>query len=208
VSRRITIGIFVGGKGTRMGGVAKGLLHAPGGTETLLERLVRQCARAAPESTPFLIGEATPYAALALPQLPDAPAGVGPIGGLRALLMRALADDSELALALACDLPFLDQSLISSLISPFSDPARAARVPFVEGRLQPLAAVYAPDATLSAVDRSLALGRHALMSVLDQLGSALDRVEFDAERALALRDWDTPEDLSRGEVKNDPPRDH
>jgi molybdopterin-guanine dinucleotide biosynthesis protein A len=110
------------------------------------------------------------------------------------LLARAEADQSELSLALACDLPFLDESVISTLLLPSSS---AARVPFVEGRLQPLAAAYAPTATLEAVDRSLALGKHALMHVLDQLGAALERVEFDDERARALRDWDTPDDILR-----------
>jgi molybdopterin-guanine dinucleotide biosynthesis protein A len=194
VSARVTIGIFVGGQGARMGGVAKGLLRVPDGSETLIERLLRQCARAAPEANLFLVGRAAPYAALSLPQLADAPAGIGPIGGLRALLLRALEDGSELALALACDLPFLDEGVISSLLLPS---AGAARVPFVEGRLQPLAAAYPPAKTLAAVDRSLALGKHALMSALDQLGSDLERIEFDAERARALRDWDTPEDISR-----------
>jgi molybdopterin-guanine dinucleotide biosynthesis protein A len=194
VGRRTTIGIFVGGKGTRMGGVAKGLLCVPGSTETLIARLLRQCARAAPESAVFLVGQAAPYAALGLPQLADDPVDVGPLGGLRALLMRASADASALALALACDLPFLDEAVISSLLLPCSG---AARVPFVEGRLQPLAAAYAPAATLNAVDRSLALGKHALMHVLDQLGSALERLEFADEHAQALRDWDTPEDMQR-----------
>jgi len=191
VTQRITIGIFVGGQGTRMGGVAKGLLRVPDGTETLIERLLRQCARAAPEARLFLVGQAAPYAALSLPELADTPAGIGPIGGLRALLLRALEDGSELALALACDLPFLDEGVISTLL----EATGAARVPFVEGRLQPLAAAYAPSKTLAAVDRSLALGKHALMSALDQLGSDLERIEFDAERARALRDWDTPEDI-------------
>jgi molybdopterin-guanine dinucleotide biosynthesis protein A len=193
-SPRTTIGIFVGGQGTRMGGVAKGLLHAPDSAETLIERLVRQCARAAPAAALFLVGRATPYRALGLPHLNDDPVGVGPIGGLRALLLRASADESELALALACDLPFLDASVISSLLLPTSG---AARVPFVEGRLQPLAAAYAPAATLNAVDRSLAVGKHALMHVLDQLGTALERLEFADEHAHALRDWDTPEDMQR-----------
>ena len=190
----MTIGVFVGGKATRMGGAAKGLLRAPDGTQTLIGRLVRECARAAPGAALFLVGQSAPYAALGLPQLPDDPVGVGPIGGLRALLLRAHADQSELALALACDLPFLDESVISSLLVPFSG---RARVPFVAGRLQPLAAAYAPEATLRAVERSLALGKHALMHVLDQLGSELESVEFDAEGARALRDWDTPEDVQR-----------
>lgn len=177
-----------------MGGVAKGLLRTLDGTETLVERLLRESARAVPEAKPFLVGDSAPYAALGVPQLIDEPVAVGPIGGLRALLLRACADDSELALALACDLPFLDETAISALIVPFSG---VTRVPFVEGRFQPLAAAYAPVSALAAVDRSLAVGRHALMHVLEQLGSALERIEFDGERARALRDWDTPEDVRR-----------
>ena len=191
---RVTIGLFVGGKGARMGGVAKGLLRAPGGTETLIERLVRQCAHALPATTPFLVGDAAAYAGLGLPQLADNPSGIGPMGGLRALLLRARADQSELALALACDLPFLDEPVISALLASFSG---VTRVPFVESRLQPLAAAYAPAAALNAVERSLALGKHALMHVLDLLGSALERIDFDETRARALRDWDTPDDMGR-----------
>ena len=194
MNRRISIGIFVGGKGTRMGGVAKGLLRTPDGSESLIERLLRQCAHAVPGATLFLIGRAPPYAALNLPHLNDDPSDVGPIGGLRALLLHARADGSELALALACDLPFLDEAVISTLVTPFSG---TTRVPFVEQRLQPLAAAYAPVAALRAVDRSLALGKHALMHVLEQLGPELERVEFDDARARALRDWDTPEDMLR-----------
>lgn len=191
---RITIGIFVGGKGTRMGGVAKGLLMTPHGNETLLARLQRQCEQAAPEGALYLVGQAAPYAALGLPQLHDDPREVGPIGGLRALLLRARENHSELALALACDLPFLGASVISELILPTT---AAARVPYVEARLQPLAAAYAPTATLRAVERALALGQHALMRVLDQLGPSLERLEFDDERARSLRDWDTPDDVQR-----------
>jgi len=177
-----------------MGGIAKGLLRSPSDGETLIERLVRQCARAAPGCTPCLVGPAAPYAALALPELDDNPSGIGPLGGLRALLLRALTDQSDIALALACDLPFLDEATLSAIITPFSG---LTRVPFVEGRLQPLAAAYAPRAALHAADRSLAQGEHALMHVLAQLGPELERVEFDDQRARALRDWDTPEDMGR-----------
>jgi molybdopterin-guanine dinucleotide biosynthesis protein A len=194
VSPRITIGLFVGGKGTRMGGVAKGLLRAPDGSLNLLERLREQCVRAAPEASIYLVGESSAYAALGWPQLADDPPGIGPLGGLRALLLRALADESALALAFSCDLPFLDEAAISALITPFSG---LTRVPFAHARLQPLAAAYAPKAALAAVDRSLALGKHALMQVLDQLGPELERVDFDDERARVLTDWDTPEDMQR-----------
>ena len=194
MNSQVTIGFFVGGAGKRMGGVAKGLLAAPSGGQTLIERLVGVCARSAPEAQLYLVGEASPYAGLGLATLHDDPAQVGPIGGLRSLIRRAREEGSQAALALACDLPFLDESVISALLIPLLG---AARVPYVEGYLQPLAAAYAPTPTLAAVDRSLALGKHALRQVLEQLGSAVERIEFDALQAHALRDWDTPEDLLR-----------
>ena len=175
-----------------MGGVAKGLLSAPSGTETVIERLLRVCAAAAPEATVYFVGESPAYAEFGVRALRDDPVGVGPIGGLRSLLLQAERAGSPAALALACDLPFLDQRVISALITPLT---AAARVPLVEQRFQPLAALYAPTATLSAVNRSLELGKHALMHVLELLGTAVERIEFDAAGASSLRDWDTPEDV-------------
>ena len=188
----VTIGLFVGGAGKRMGGLAKGLLQAPGGSETLIERLLRVCSRAAPNATLYLVGRATPYVALGLEALADDPQEVGPIGGLRALLARAQSEQSRTALALACDLPFIDESVIVALTTPLE---RSARVPFIDGHFQPLAAAYAPTATLRAVDRALASGQHALMRVLDHLGSEAEALALDGAQALALRDWDTPEDV-------------
>jgi molybdenum cofactor guanylyltransferase len=194
VTVKVSIGLFVGGAGKRMGGVAKGLLRVPGGKETIIERLRGVCFRAAPAASVYLIGNASPYAALGLLALPDDPVQIGPLGGLRSLLLRADDDGSSTALALACDLPFLDELVISLLLAPLKG---AARVPFSEGRLQPLAAAYAPQATLGAVERSLALGKYSLMHVLDELASEVERVEFDPAREQALRDWDTPEDVQR-----------
>ena len=194
MSAPATIGLFVGGAGKRMGGVAKGLLAAPGGGQTLIERLLAVCARSAPDARLYLVGQSTPYAGLGLTTLHDDPAQVGPIGGLQSLLRRARDEGSQTALALACDLPFIDESIISALLQPLNG---VARVPFVEGYFQPLSAAYAPAATLVAVERSLALGKHALRHVLEQLGSEVERIEFDALQAPTLRDWDSPEDMQR-----------
>jgi molybdopterin-guanine dinucleotide biosynthesis protein A len=188
----LVIGIFVGGSGKRMGGVAKGLLRTPDGAQTLIGRLLSVCRRAAPSATLYLVGAAHDYAALGVPQLADDPPQVGPIGGLRSLLLRAQAERATRVLALACDLPFLDEAMLHSLLEPLCG---AARVPLADDRFQPLAAAYAPEPTLAAVDRTLAAGRHALMHVLDQLGDDLEQFELDEAKARALRDWDTPEDM-------------
>ena len=191
---RVVIGIFVGGAGKRMGGVAKGLLCAPASSETLLERSLRVCRAALPEAAPYLVGRSDAYAIQGLPRLSDDPSDVGPIGGLRSLLLEAKARGAEQALALACDLPFIDEAVLRLLGAPLRGPAR---VPFIDGRFQPLAASYAPAAALAAVDQTLARGQHALMAVLAELGSGLERLESDAISADALRDWDTPSDMTR-----------
>ena len=68
-------------------------------------------------------------------------------------------------------------------------------MPLVEDRFQPLAATYATEVTLAAVDRTLAQGKRALMHVLDELGDELEPLELSGAQALALRDWDTPDDI-------------
>lgn len=186
------IGIFVGGAGKRMGGVAKGLLRAPHSDETLIQRLLAVCGRAAPQATLYLVGASPEYASLEVRQLSDDPSGIGPIGGLRSLLLRARADGAARVLALACDLPFLDEAIVASLLQPLHG---AARVPLVDERFQPLAAAYTTEPTLAAVDHALSLGKHALMHVLDELGDDLEPLELEGLQARALRDWDTPDDV-------------
>src|SRR5262245_17154452 len=110
----LRIGLFVGGRGLRMGGVAKGLLTLPDG-ETVIGRLLRVCAQALPGSTPVLVGEAAAYAALGLRAIADAPSGVGPLGGLRALLADARQDGHAAALVLACDMPHVSAELVQRL---------------------------------------------------------------------------------------------
>ena len=188
------IGIFVGGKGLRMGGVAKGLLNVPDGNETLIARLLRVCSEAAPLAEVCLIGQATAYGGLGLPVLADQPSGVGPIGGLKALLEHAQARGAATALALACDLPFLDASVIARLLT---DVPRGARVPLALGRRQPLAAAYAPGPALGAVNAALRFNTHALMRVLELLGDGLECLDFLGSAGHALTDWDHPEDVTR-----------
>ena len=194
MSSPLTIGLFVGGAGKRMGGVAKGLLLVPDGSETLIARLLRLCRAAAPDAALYLVGEASAYGALGVPSLQDEPSGIGPLGGLRGLLLRAESAGSGAALALACDLPFIDEAVLSALAAPLT---RTARVPFVEAFFQPLAAAYEPTATLHAIDRSRALGKHALLYLLRILGDQVERLEIDSAHAHAFRDWDTPEDMRR-----------
>jgi molybdopterin-guanine dinucleotide biosynthesis protein A len=189
------IGILVGGAGSRMGGAAKGLLTAPSG-EPLVARLIDVCRAACPEAELCLVGAHDAYRELELRTLADDPAGCGPIGGLRALLADARARNAGLALAIACDLPFLSAGIVRRLAA-VSGPG-AAWVPRVGAHLQPLAAAYEPAACCAALDAVLARGKRSLLSVLDELGPRVEELTLDAADELALRDWDTPDDVARG----------
>jgi molybdopterin-guanine dinucleotide biosynthesis protein A len=175
-------GVFVGGAGRRMGGCAKGMLPAPDGG-TLVERWLRVLRDAGVERV-VLVGRRDEYGPLGLETLDDEPAGVGPIGGLAALLRRA---GGAPALSLACDMPFVTTGMVARLLSAPDAPVVAARR---DGIWEPLCARYDAARVLPAARRRIAEGRLSLQPLLTECG-AVDVSLGDQE----LRDWDTPEDV-------------
>jgi len=193
---RLLVGIFVGGRGSRMGGVAKGLLKAPDSEATLVERLLGELGRAAPDAEVVLVGDATPYAALGRRAVEDSPRGVGPLGGLVGLLLEGERQGAELALALACDLPRLDAALLTRLLHE----AVSANALVVElaGVRNPLLARYRIAAALPAARQVLQAGKRSLQAVLDALAEGVQTLPMNAAEAARVDDWDSPEDVRRG----------
>ncbi len=179
-------GIFVGGRGARMGGRAKGLLAGPDG-RPLASRL---CEVAAPLAEVVLVGEASAYAALGVPSIADQPVGIGPLGGLIALL--AYASDRTV-LTLACDMPWVSRGLLRCLLRAASGASIVA--PRLQGVWEPLCARYDPSRTLPLAMEHAARGVTSLQRLLEAAQSApLPESAYDAAE---LRDWDTPEDAAR-----------
>ena len=192
-----SVGLFVGGRGSRLGGLAKGNLRTREG-ERVIERLIAACREALDEPNLALVGAVDGYADLGLPALADAPAGVGPIGGLRALLLAGAARGVPSVLALACDLPFLSARLIRRLATEELD---AAFLSPRDGEFwQPLVARYDTSAALAAVDAALAHGERALKSVPARLGPRARALSIDERERLELRDCDSPADLEAAGV--------
>jgi molybdopterin-guanine dinucleotide biosynthesis protein A len=178
-------GIFVGGPGRRMGGRPKGLLEGPGGV-TLVERWRALLGGLGVEVV--LVGDAAAYAGMGLPALADEPAGVGPLGGLVALLRRA-ADRP--ALAVACDMPFVSQALVARLLAA---PGAASIVaPRRDGRWEPLCARYDPARVLPLAVARAASPYHSLQRLLEDAGAA--PLPLAPHEAAELRDWDSPDDV-------------
>ena len=174
-------GIFVGGRGARMGGAVKGLLRGPGG-----EPLVVAIAAAAREAglEPVLVGAREEYAALGLATVADV-ADAGPLGGLVALLEAA---HGARAVAIACDMPHVTTALLARLASGPDAPVLA---PKRDGRWEPLFARYDAARVLPVARARLARGELALQGLLDEVGAA--ELATNAEERDALDDWDTPE---------------
>ncbi|HEX6245854.1 MAG TPA: molybdenum cofactor guanylyltransferase [Polyangiales bacterium] len=185
------VGIFVGGRSSRMGGVPKGLLPAPDSGEPLVVRSVRIIRQAG--HTPVLVGAADAYHA-ALPDLSrvaDEPAGVGPLGGLNALL-RAAGRAS--AIAIACDMPFVSSALLKRLAAyPSTAPVLAARND--AGKWEPLCARYDAERVRPVLERALERGGRSFQGLLARV--AVEVLELGEGERTALLDWDTPEDVTR-----------
>jgi molybdopterin-guanine dinucleotide biosynthesis protein A len=184
------VGLFVGGRSSRMGGFPKGNLRAPSSELTLLERLLAQLHAASPGLPVVLVGQASAYASLGLHALCDRPAGIGPLGGLAALLDHAGALGAAHVVALACDLPRLSSALIGRLLN--DEPHLEALAAEQDAVRNPLIARYAVAPANMAVAAVLASGKRSLQAVLDQLDTGSLRVS--GSELAELDDWDSPSD--------------
>lgn len=188
------LGVFVGGASRRMGGAPKGLLPIDG--EPLLVRTLRVAREAGLD--PVLVGRAEAYRAIAPAELAldDEPPGVGPIGGLSALVRWGERHGQTRLIAVACDMPHLAAKVLRALAD---DPRRASIVAArraSDAPWEPMLARYEVAQVRPAIDAALAAGERSFQRLFARLEVA--PFELADDDARALRDWDTPEDVARG----------
>ncbi len=179
-------GVLVGGAGKRMGGLAKGLLRTANGA-TIVERWRGVLERRG--LGVVLVGAADGYAHLGIEMLADEPAGIGPLGGLVALLRRA---GGRPVLAVACDMPFVSEGLVERLVA--SSPDAPILAPRRHGRWEPLFARYDPARVLALAVSRARSGKHSLQGLLDE--SAAVELRLARPEEGELHDWDAPSDIS------------
>jgi molybdopterin-guanine dinucleotide biosynthesis protein A len=179
-------GIFVGGAASRMGGRAKGLLPSPEGPP-IIERLMGILEGFGVGVV--LVGDRGPYAELGAERIADEPPGIGPLGGLVALLRLA---GSAPALALACDMPFVSRELVARLCTtPAAAPILAPRR---GGRWEPLCARYDAARVLPLAAAQAAAGVGSLQRLLERAGA--DPLPLAPLEESQLDDWDSPDDVA------------
>jgi len=146
-----------------------------------------------PSSRVVLVGEHPAYAEAELTTIADEPAGVGPLGGLRALLSTAAAGTD--VIALACDLPNVSAGMLRKLVEHRQDSAAVA--PRVGGVWQPLFARYRPELIYPLTTTLLHESRLGLHRIFDAEPTASELPLTREEEGL-LGDWDTDDDVRAG----------
>jgi len=184
---KVLLGVLAGGRGTRMGGRDKSRMPAPYTREALAARIVR-LGQGLGFACALVGGEPLPQVA----HLIDEPAGIGPIGGLRALLAHA---DGAPVIAVACDLPRVTEALLARLAN--ESPGAAVLCPRdpETGKWQPLFARYDAQRILPALLAAIAAGTHSMQTVFRAL--EVTELSLSPDERAALTDWDEPADLTR-----------
>ncbi|MGE0810075.1 MAG: molybdenum cofactor guanylyltransferase MobA [Immundisolibacter sp.] len=186
--RTLTGLILAGGRGSRLGGIDKGLLDVRG------TPLVQQvAARLAGQVDALLLSanrSLDRYRALGFDPLTDGPyVDAGPLAGIRAGLAACATD---WLLAVPCDMPFVPLDLRARLLGAAPQDDCRARVPF-DGEHHHYACVLLPGTALGAVTAALDAGRRSLRGLLDDIGWL--GVDFAADRH-AFTNLNTPADVA------------
>ncbi|MGE7604198.1 molybdenum cofactor guanylyltransferase [Peribacillus sp. NPDC097675] len=129
-----TILLLAGGQSSRMG-VNKALLKI--GEEVNIKR-VANVFKEVTENILVVTNSPEEYRFLQLPFIPDIYKGQGPLSGLHAGMSFSKTDLQVLS---ACDMPFVSAEAVNEMLS-YHEPGLDAIIPEIDGRLQPLFAVY------------------------------------------------------------------
>jgi len=150
-------GIVLAGGASRRIGRDKAFLELGGRPliKVVIERMAQVCAEVL-----VVAGDVRPYASLGVPVVEDRFRGVGVLGGLHAGLEAAA---HELALAVGCDMPFLNPDLLRAF-AVWAEGFDVAVLRRGNGeQVEPLHAAYRRTC-LSAMEAAIRAGRRRIIS--------------------------------------------
>ncbi|MFD2446837.1 molybdenum cofactor guanylyltransferase [Bacillus sp. CGMCC 1.16607] len=176
--------ILAGGKSSRMG-TNKALLRID--HTTVIEKIVEEMKAVTTELI-VVTNHFEDYEFLGLPLVADLRKNMGPLAGLEAGLM---ASSNENNLIIACDMPFVSQTLAKTLIQHLEH--FDAVVPRIEGKLNPLFAAYRKSC-LEEIQHSLDDNQLKMRSFLDRIKL---KIIDDESLQMALFNMNTPEEYEK-----------
>jgi molybdenum cofactor guanylyltransferase len=188
----ISVVIQAGGASRRMG-QDKGLVKLAG--QPLVQHVLDRVAHLGDEVC-ITTNRPQAYAFLGLPTASDPEPGLGALVGLRTALQAVRGDT---VLVVACDMPFLEPSLLRHLLSRAGE--ADVVIPRRNGEFEPLHAVYRRSC-LTALEAALARGEARMISFFPDVRLLpIDQAElasYDPE-GLSFFNVNTPDDLIRAE---------
>jgi molybdopterin-guanine dinucleotide biosynthesis protein A len=190
---QVVLGILVGGKASRLGGIPKGLLPYQG--QSVVSHSKHQFLEACPRCEVVLLGENDAYSHLEITQLPDEPAGSGPLAGVVSLL-RYASKRSANAVLLGCDMPYVNAALFSRLLIESAEANILAPRSAASGKWETLFSRLRADAVLTLAETRYRAGQLGLQGFFDAAGSV--ELPLSHEEQAQLGDWDTPNDVANG----------
>ncbi len=193
--------LLIGGKNSRMGRRKDEL--PIGKVTTMGERMVRELERAVGCPEPGRVwvscGEMEQEEYAGCPAVRDVYPGCGPIGGIHAGLRICRR---PYLMAAACDMPFLKAELFWYLMEQIRQCARSSgrgpdgAVPVLNGRMQPLAAIYSRGLA-PYLEQCIKAGNYRMSGALGEMN--ILHVDVSGNRMLAkmLRNVNTAEEYAQ-----------
>jgi molybdopterin-guanine dinucleotide biosynthesis protein A len=132
----VSAAILAGGRARRFGGADKASLVV--GPARIIDRQLAALA-AVTRDVRIVTSDPSRYGGIGVRTIPDAIAGVGPLGGIYTALLDAA---HERVLVLACDLPFVTAAVLQRLVAESQAEEIDAVVPRSARGLEPLCALY------------------------------------------------------------------
>lgn len=157
--------VLAGGESRRFGSDKATALI---GGVPLVERAARTLARVFPE---VVIVSSRDPAATAWRHVRDERVGKGPLAGIEAALRYAAAHGAAGAFVLACDLPLVNETIVTAVVAALGDRRAAAAVGKGDHRWEPLCALYRVEC-LPEISAALDRGELAARAVLDAIAAA------------------------------------
>ena len=181
--------ILAGGRSSRMGRDKTLLLF---NNETLIERIVKEL-KGVVDDIIIASGRTVKYNIDGIPEVCDAFAGAGPMGGLHAGLMAA---KHHYAFVISCDMPFFEGRMVKFLVDRCN--SYAAVVPFINGKFEPLCAVYSKEC-LEPIEKCLLANERKVLQFYPQvklLKISESDLGFGEDLEKIFYNLNTPQDLA------------
>lgn len=195
MNRNLAVVIQAGGRSSRMGR-DKGLV--PLGNKAMVEWVIDTVSDLA-DDVVITTNNKHAYLQFGLRMVSDKNPGAGALHGFETAFSAVMG---EYVLVLACDMPFVNKSLLQYEIEQAFTTGADIIVPQWEGRFQPMHAVYRLDTCKEAVANALEAGHKKVISFYEELRCLTllpDKIREYSPTGRSFRNINTPEELAAAE---------